>query len=319
VNGETGGKVNAERDGERDAEPEDARRRVVVTGGAGFVGRALVPKLEAAGFDVTVLDRSVAYDIRDRMACVQTIRGAWSVIHLAGVLGTDELFDAVHDAIHINVNGTVNVLDACVEAGARYVGISMPPVFPSVYTATKVCAQRLASAYHLAHGLPTCHVQAFNVFGPGQANGPGHPRKIVPALSVEGWSRVPLKVWGDGTQTVDLIHVDDLADVFVDALEVTDDSTIEAGTGTAWSVNDVARLILNVTGSPAGVEHLPMRRGEVATYIRAEGVGWEHLRRAPRLEVDQLEETIRSYRTHVTVTRPDLSATASAAASRDVA
>jgi UDP-glucose 4-epimerase len=73
----------------------------------------------------------------------------------------------------------------------------------------------------------------------------------------------------------------------------------------------VARLILNVTGSPAGIEHLPMRRGEVPTYIRAEGVGWEHLRRVPRLDVDQLEETIRSYRSHVTVSRRT--------ASRDVA
>ena len=226
------------------------------------------------------------------------IAGADAVIHLAGVLGTAELFDRVPEAVDINISGTVNVLDACRDTDAAYVGITMPDVFPSVYTATKVCATRLASAYHQAYNLRTCHVRAFNVFGPGQAHGPGHPRKLVPALSCDGWAGRPLHIWGDGTQTVDLIHVDALADIFTDALAVTDDSTIDGGTGTNLSVNEVANIVLAETGSSAGVEYHPMRRGEVPTFIRAEGEGWGRLRSIPRFSADDLRQVIRSYRDH---------------------
>lgn len=271
--------------------------RIAVTGSAGFIGRAVVDRLRKHGISVAEIDRTGGYDIlTDDLAW--HLDGCDAVIHLAGVLGTTELFDQVELALHTNIYGTLRVLQAAQQTGTGYVGITMPDVFPSIYTATKIASQRLASAFHHAHGLAVVHVRAFNAFGPGQAHGPGHPRKLIPALSCEGWAGQPLTVWGDGEQTVDLIHVDELARVLVEATTVTDDSFIDAGCGLGWTVNHVAKTVVDLTGSKAGVVHRPMRRGEVATDICAAGDGWQHLTVRPLWSMSKLELTVDAYRGH---------------------
>lgn len=274
--------------------------RILVTGGSGFLGTAVCQALEEDGYEVDVFDISLnpEDDITEHMRVNQRVRGCEAVVHLAGLLGTDELFDSPYDAVDVNVTGTLNVLDACVDHGAQIVGISMPDVFPSIYTSTRTCARNLITAYHHAHGLPTAHVQAFNVFGPGQKHGPGHPRKIIPAFAVEGWSNKPMIVWGDGEQTVDLISSKEIGKIFRDALIVTDDSTIDGGTGHQWTVNEVAAYVIERTGSTAGIEYRPMRRGEVASKIGARGQGWFHLTECPRFNLIELDQAIESYKDH---------------------
>jgi UDP-glucose 4-epimerase len=272
--------------------------RVLVTGGSGFIGSAVVAELEGRGVKASTFDWRNGCDVRNAGGVLEAVEGNDAVIHLAGVLGTHELFDTPQLAVDVNVSGTLNVLEACRLHGAAYVGITMPPVFPSVYTATKVAATRLASAYHHTHGVPVSHVRAFNAFGPGQAHGPGHPQKIVPTFAVEAWAGRPIPIWGDGKQTVDLIHTRDLARMLVDALEHGGDVTFDGGTGTSMPVNAVARLVLGVTKSQAGIEYLPMRRGEVPTGVRATREGWQLLGWNPRLNYNDLDDTIESYRTH---------------------
>lgn len=270
--------------------------KILVTGGRGFIGTTVQHALLEAGHTVTPFDRRDGYDIMEADVLMDAVSGYDTVIHLAGVLGTDELFDNPQLAIDVNVTGTLNVLDACVDNGASYVGITMPQVFPSIYTATKVCATRLASAYHHAHGLPVCHVRAFNAFGPGQAHGPGHPRKIIPALSVEAWSGAPLIIWGDGEQTVDLISTNELAKIFAEAIHVQDDSIIDGGTGTKWTVHAVARFIQQETGWKSTLDHRPMRRGEQPTQIVATGEGWDRLTFRPQFFLDELIKTVYWYK-----------------------
>jgi UDP-glucose 4-epimerase len=269
--------------------------KVAITGSGGFIGNAVKRQLPDAG--IVEIDRRYGQDIRSSDLHA-LFRGCDAVIHLAGVLGTSELFDNVQEAIDVNVTGTLRVLEACRDVGVGYVGITMHDKFPSVYTATKLAATRLASAFHNAYELPVCHVRAFNAYGPGQAYGPGHPRKIIPAMSIEGWSNEPITVWGDGNQTVDLIHTDELARILVEATQFGDDCTIDAGTGVALPVNQIAELVIEVTESKAGIRYLPMRPGEVASRICAEGVGWERLSRPPR-QLPELRETIASYQSAI--------------------
>jgi UDP-glucose 4-epimerase len=265
---------------------------VAVTGGGGFIGRAVMRELRSRGQIPVSIDLPHS-DVRNLR---ELSDGVSAVIHLAGVLGTHELFDAVGEAIDVNMRGTWRVLEAARLANARYVGITMPPVFPSVYTATKLGATHLERAYHHTYQLPVSRVRAFNAYGPGQKHGSGHPQKIVPTFATEAWAGRPIPIWGDGSQTVDLVHTDDLARLLVDALQFGDDATLDGGTGQAWTVNEVAKMVLDITGSDAGVEYLPMRRGEVPTEIVATGEGWDRLDWRPTFDPQRFAETVEAYR-----------------------
>jgi UDP-glucose 4-epimerase len=265
-------------------------QRIAVTGAAGFIGRAVTARLDEAGIEAVPFDLP-GHDIRRPL----DLGDATHVIHLAGVLGTSELFGRVTEALEVNVIGTANVLTAALDAGAGYTGITMPAVFPSVYTASKIAGRELERAFHHA-GLPTSRVRAFNAYGPGQKHGPEDPQKIIPTFAARAWAGQPIPIWGDGEQTVDLIHAGDLARLLVDATAFGDDVTLDGGTGLAMTVNRVADMVLDITGSRAGVEYLPMRLGEIPTKIAAEGEGWDRLDWRPAFDPARFAAAVESYR-----------------------
>lgn len=271
--------------------------RVLVTGGSGFIGRVACAEATRRGHEVVVLDRRHGHDVTD-WSTWPSLDGVNAVIHLAGMLGTGELFAQPHAAVLANIDGTLDVLLACEQKGLRYVGITMPDCWSNVYQATKLCAQRLAQAWHLHRGVPVAHVRAFNAYGPGQQHGPGHPQKIVPTFATRAWAGEPLPVWGDGTQEVDLVWVGDIARMLVDAAERDGAGEVyDAGTGAPMSVKEVARLVLDLTGSGSRVEFLPMRPGEHAVQgLFAQGDGWDRLDWKPRWELGRFAETVESYR-----------------------
>lgn len=266
--------------------------KVGITGGAGFIGRYVVEEAVRRGWDVFAFDRASGNDI---MGDITELKTCDTVIHLAGVLGTAELFDTAEEAVSINVIGSLRIIELCAENGIQYTGISMPPVFPSVYTATKVCTGRLATAYHISKSLRTSHVRAFNAYGAGQAHGPGHPQKIVPTFATLAWDGQPIPVWGDGEQTVDLVHARDLGRMLIDASEYGDDAYFDGGTGVPFTVNEVAEMVLRITGSDAGIKYLPMRDGETPTHIVAEGEGWDKLGWKPEFDADDFRQAVYAY------------------------
>ena len=271
--------------------------RIVVTGGCGFIGAATIHQAELLGHEAWRFDRCDGNDI---LGDLSGLDGAEAVIHLAGALGTHELFDWPEEAIQSNVVGTLRILQWCQANNARYVGITMPDSsWANVYQASKLCAMRLASAWHRNFGVPVSHVRAFNAYGPGQKYGPGHPQKIIPTFAKAAWGGEPIPIWGSGNQTVDLVHSDDVAKMLVDATVFADDEILDAGTGTAVTVNMVAGYTLRITGSKAGVVHLPMRRGEEpGTNIIASGDGWAAVGWKPLFEWERLKEVIHWYKDH---------------------
>lgn len=269
--------------------------KVLVTGGKGFIGRSVCDILVQRGHEPVSLDRDNG-DIRDYESIERVGEGAKHVIHLAGVLGTHELFDTPQLAIDVNITGSMNLLEFCRHHGASYTGITMPQVFPSLYTATKIATTAFATAYHHTHGVPVSHVRAFNAFGPGQAHGEGHPQKIVPTFAHDTWRGIPVPIWGDGTQTVDLIYTPDIARMLVDAMKFGDDVTFDGGTGRAFTVNEVLNMVAHIAGTHPDPQYLPMRRGEIPTHIVATGEGWDRLDWAPEFRFQDLVETVKSYR-----------------------
>ena len=270
--------------------------RVLVSGGAGFIGAYVTQALAAAGHEAVVFDRPL--DVRSA-ADLASMGQADAVIHLSGRLGTAELFDQFDEAVDVNVKGTQRVLEYCRANDACYVGITMPDVWANVYQATKRCARVLATAWHESFGVPVSHVLAYNAYGVGQKYGPGHPQKIIPTFASRALRGERISVWGDGTQTVDLISAAEVAKVLVAALDFGDDQTFDAGTGVEWTVNDVVKYVLDVTGSQSDVIHEPMRPGErPGTHLCAKGKGWDLLGWKPELDLPELDRTILSYGVH---------------------
>lgn len=274
--------------------------RLAITGGGGFIGMAAIRYAEKQGHEAWGFDLSDGNDI---LGSLGDLLGADAVIHLAGKLGTHELFDEVETAIDINMTGSYRIMKWCQEHDASYVGILMPDVFPSIYTATKVGAYRIAKALQLSEGLRMAHVRAFNAYGPGQKHGPGHPQKILPTFATQAWKREKLPVFGTGHQTVDLVHVDDVGRMLVDAIFHADsfeDRVFDAGTGIPLGVSYVASGVARMTGWQGSVEsqidYLPMRKGEVETHIVATGEGWDRLEWRPRHDMQLISETVQSYR-----------------------
>jgi UDP-glucose 4-epimerase len=269
--------------------------KITVTGGKGFIGEPTARIGKEMGHEVSFFDRRDGNNI---LGDLGPLEGSDAVIHLAGLLGTHELFDDIEAAIETNVLGSYRIMQWCLLNRARYVGILMPDVFPSVYRATKIASYNLAQALHHSKGLKVSHVRAFNAFGPGQAHGPGHAQKILPTFAVNAWRGVPLPIWGDGNQTVDLVYVDDVARLLIEAVEFSDGQIFDAGTGIPMSVRAVAEMVKGIAMSEAPLQYLPMRDGEEPTTVVATGHGWDllhpHLR--PKFRYLDLVNTVQWYR-----------------------
>lgn len=270
--------------------------KIAVTGGRGLIGSATIAYAIAQGHDAWAFDRSQGEDI---LGDLGALHGADVVIHLAGVLGTSELFETPEEAVHVNIIGTLRILQWCRENGAGFVDITMPDSsWANVYQATKLCAMRLAKAWQRNFDVPVSHVRAFNAFGPGQKHGEGHPQKIVPTFAWHAWRGLPIPIWGNGSQTVDLVHTDDIARMLVDATAHGDNQIFDAGTGTEIDVLSLAMKINEWCGQDTdNIDFLPMRLGEEEdTRIKAQGDGWDLLGWQPKLDWGQLHETVEWYR-----------------------
>lgn len=254
--------------------------RVLVTGGSGFIGRWVVKALEARGDIPVAYDRlrfradgglplaeRVLGDVRDPVFVSESVALCDGVIHLAGVLGTQETIQYPTPAVETNITGSLNVFEACTRYRTPCVYITVGNHWmQNPYSITKTTAERFAHMYNQERGAQISIVRALNAYGPGQKTAP--VRKIIPTFIQQALKGGPIEIYGDGTQVMDLIYVEDLADILVRALgkPAAWGEVYSAGTGRPTTVNEIAEAVWGACGQPlplGGVlRHLPMRPGE---------------------------------------------------------
>ena len=307
-------------------------RKVLVTGGAGFVGSHVVDAYRAAGDDVTVLDdlstgrrenipagvRFVHADIRSTEAREVVARGGFALLnhHAAQMDVRRSVADPLFDA-GVNVLGLLNLLEGARAGGVgRVVFASSGGVvygehgpFPLVESAAKLPVSpygtaKLASEYYLAtyarlFGLETVALRYSNVYGPRQrADGEAGVVAIFGRRLLKG---EPLTIFGDGEQTRDLVYVMDVAEANLAASERPlapvdglDARAFNVGTGVETSVNRLAQLLGSVAGRAPQVGHAAARAGELQRSVLALDKAARELGWRPRTALaDGLRATLR--------------------------
>jgi UDP-glucose 4-epimerase len=272
--------------------------RVVVTGGAGFIGGNLCRRLLATDgvTDVVVLDdlstgnranvdglpiEFVEGSITDDAALDQACAGASAIVHL-GALGSVPRSVADPMASHqANATGTLMVLEAARRHGNLHTVVASSssvygsnPVLPkhedlacrpmSPYAATKLVTEGYALAYGNSYSLPVLAFRFFNVFGPLQLAGHAYAA-VVPAFVDAALSGIPLTVHGDGTQSRDFTYVGTLTAVLAEAVarKVTSAEPVNLAFGTRVTLLDVIAEIEKILGHPVERTHMPTRAGDV--------------------------------------------------------
>jgi len=245
--------------------------KLLVTGGEGFIGQYVQSRAKELGFNVWTYDIINEEDVLDRESLIGAAEtyDVDAIIHLAGMLGTHELWDTAEKAIDVNIKGALNVAAAAMATDAKLVSIEQPHIWYNVYEATKFAARRMLTGLHYDQGLKVEFVTAHNAFGPGQAYGDGHPQKIIPTFATKAWLGEPIPIWGNGQQKVNLIYAGDVADMLLKRAAYAECQPLDilnAGSNVLMTVADVAAIVLAHTDSSAGVKKMPMRKGEQSQF-----------------------------------------------------
>lgn len=273
--------------------------KYVVTGGAGFIGSALVRGLlSRSDGEVRVIDNLFSgheknleevrsqieldkSDIRDYDAIARAVRGADVVFHLAAIPSVPRSIRDPLPSHEVNINGTFNVLRACAEAKVRrviYAASSsaygdtavlpkvetMSPHPQSPYAVQKLTGEYYASVFHSCFGLETVSLRFFNVYGERQD--PSSPYSGVLSLFMRALiDRHSPTIYGDGEQTRDFTYVEDVVSLCIKA--ITADGVAgrmyNAGNGGHYSLNHIWALLQKVEGVTIPAKYGPPREGDV--------------------------------------------------------
>ena len=301
--------------------------RALVTGAGGFIGSHLAEALARGGASVRAMthydsraDRSnleflppdlyrqidfVAGDVRDPFFLLDAARDIDVVFHLAALIAIPYSYRAPVSYVETNVRGTLNVLEACRRNGvakvvhtstsecygtARYrpIGEEHPLQGQSPYAASKIGADKVAESFHRSFGLPVAVLRPFNTYGPRQS-----ARAVTQAILSQLLSGSEVLRLGSLEPERDLTYVDDTVAAFLAAAE-SDESVgqvINAGTGSAVTVAELAKLAMEVVGREAEIVCEPDRVRPDASEVQAliadntrarQTLGWE-----PRVDIDK--------------------------------
>jgi len=273
--------------------------RVLVTGGAGFIGSHLVDVLLIKGHSVTVLDdfsngtkenlthlqkknlKVIKGDIRNASALKKALQDVDAVAHLAAMISVPLSIEKPALAHEVNVGGTLSLLKASLEKGVeRFVCASSCAIYGdarklpigekttpkplSPYAQSKLDAENSCRAFYEANGFPAVSLRYFNVYGPRQSGGEyaGVMLKFLERLR----SGQPPVIYGDGSQTRDFVYVEDVAEATRLALERSnvEGEAINVGTMKRTSIKKLCEMFVKLSGrADSKPKHETARPGDI--------------------------------------------------------
>jgi UDP-glucose 4-epimerase len=290
-------------------------RSALVTGGAGFIGSALVRTLAERSYGVRVYDNLstgdaanlkgtdaelVEGDVRDVEQLERAAAGCDVVFHLAAGTGVIPSIEDPFADFDLNARGTLSALWAAQRAGAQRVVFSSSnaplgagaypareenPIAPlSPYGASKAAGEAYCSAFHGAYGLDAVAVRFSNAYGPRSA----HKSNVIPLFIRRLLAGEELLVYGDGEQTRDFVFVTDLADGLVRAAETegVGGEVFQLASGVETSVNALISLLAGVSGTTPQVRREPPRPGEIRRNYSLVDKARERLAFAPAVPLE---------------------------------
>lgn len=282
--------------------------KVLVTGGAGFIGSHVTRLLIESGHEVVILDnlvkghkesvdpkaKLIIGDIADSEKAEEALDGIDAVIHMAGLIVVPE---SVKDPILYSKNnflGTVKFLESMRKVGVKKIIFSssatvygtpekLPikedaPIHPdNPYGASKAAVESYLQTYNAVYGFDSIVLRYFNPYGPGEEHEP--ETHAIPNFIKSTLAKKPIPLYHKGEQIRDFIYIDDLAQAHIDVLNLTGHQIFNIGTETGVKVKDVLDKIFEIVGYKVEIEDLGKRPGDVeANYASSDKikktVGW---------------------------------------------
>jgi NAD dependent epimerase/dehydratase len=319
-------------------------KRVLVTGAGGFIGSHLVDELLNKGAEVTAFvhynarndwgmlegrydDKTpnlnvIAGDVTDSLFVKKAVTEKDYVFHLAALIGIPYSYVAPESYINTNIKGTLNIMQACLDAGVdRVVQTSTSEVYgtakytpidekhplqgQSPYSASKIGADKIAESFYCSFGLPVTTIRPFNTFGPRQST-----RAVIPTIITQALTSNSIKL-GSLTPIRDLTFVADTVQGFIKFAESqkTVGKTINTGSGRGVTIGELAALIIERVNPDAKIicenERIRPDKSEVMQLLcdnryAKELAGWEprySLEDGLTLTINWMKEHISSYKT----------------------
>jgi UDP-glucose 4-epimerase len=302
--------------------------KIVITGGAGFIGSHFAQYFSERGDDVHVIDNlrsgykknienlDVKFhegSITDAELVNSVLEKAEVVINLAALVSVPESILKPRETVEINVNGTLNVLEAarkfCVgkvihASSAAVYGdnpeqpkrVSMKPEPKTPYAITKLDGEYYLRMYAEEYGLNTTSLRFFNVYGPRQ-DPKSQYAAAIPIFIHNAVTGKDITIFGDGEQTRDFVFVKDVVRAGVAAIEFGGHGEVfNVATGKSVTINEIAKTILEITGSKSKIVYLDERPGDIKFSSASIKETTEQLGFEPRYDLKYgLERTVKFF------------------------
>jgi len=298
---------------------------ILVTGGAGFIGKYLVRSLLEKGDSVTIFDnfsnstkdsvsslvdigaKIIEGDITKPLDILNAVKDKDIVIHLAAKISVPESINNPSETFRVNVDGTKNVLAACeknhvkkliVSSSAAVYGEGSPdvkltersktnPISP--YGESKVRMEQEIREFESKHDIDCVILRIFNIYGVGQSSEyAGVITKFLKRIRQE----VPLEIFGDGMQTRDFVAVDDVINSIHNSISYGKSGTYNIASGKVVTIKELAELMVLASGKKIEIKYTAEQNGDIRNSQTDISLAKKDLGYSPKFELDRIKELL---------------------------